>query len=189
MTSAAVATVNEPSPASPAIEGLRIAPLTPQRDARGMFLEVFKDSWALPVRPTQWSLVQSTARTLRGLYLHRRHDEMFVLVNGRAHVGLKDLRRGSPTFARSVLIDLQAESPKAVVFPPGVLHGWYFSEPSIHLQAVSEEYDQYRDDDNLSCHWADPALGLAWPDPEPLLSPDGEGFGSLQDLLARLDAG
>lgn len=184
MTGATVANGNG---STPAIEGLRIAPLTPQRDARGTFLEVFKDSWKLPVRPTQWSLVQSTARTLRGLYLHRRHDEMFVLVDGRACVGLKDLRRGSPTFGRSVLIDVQAESPKAVVFPPGVLHGWYFSAPSIHLQAVSEEYDRYRDDDNFTCHWADPALGLAWPDPQPLLSPDGEGFGSLHDLLARLD--
>jgi dTDP-4-dehydrorhamnose 3,5-epimerase len=179
--------VSADGPPAP-ILGLRLVPLAPQRDERGVFLEVFKDSWQLPVRPTQWSLVRSTARTLRGLYLHLRHDEMFVLVQGRAHVGLKDLRRGSPTFARAVLLELEADSPTAVVFPPGVLHGWYFSEPSAHLQAVSEEYDRYQHDDNLTCHWADPELGLDWPDPAPLLSPDGEGFGSLQALLARLAA-
>jgi dTDP-4-dehydrorhamnose 3,5-epimerase len=171
---------------APAIQGLRLVPLSPQRDARGVFLEVFKDSWHLPVRPAQWSLVHSTTRTLRGLYLHRRHDELFVLVQGRAHVGLKDLRRASPSFGRAVLMELEPESPTAVIFPPGVLHGWYFSENSVHLQAVSEEYDRYQHDDNLSCHWADPELGLAWPDPAPLLSPDGELFGSLQALLARL---
>jgi dTDP-4-dehydrorhamnose 3,5-epimerase len=172
-----------------AIEGLRLLPLAPRRDARGVFLEVFKDSWQLPVRPAQWSLVHSTARTLRGLYLHLRHDEMFVLAQGRACVGLKDLRRGSASFGRAVLLELEPESPTAVVFPPGVLHGWYFSENSVHLQAVSEEYDRYQHDDNLSCHWADPELGLAWPDPAPLLSPEGERFGSLRALLARLATG
>jgi dTDP-4-dehydrorhamnose 3,5-epimerase len=171
-----------------AIEGLRLVPLAPRRDVRGVFLEVFKDSWDLPVRPTQWSVVQSRARALRGLHLHLRHDEMFVLVQGRVHVGLKDLRRGSPTFGRAVLLDLAPDHPAAVVFPPGVLHGWYFSEPSVHLQAVSEEYDRYRHDDNLTCHWADPELGLAWPDQAPLLSPEAERFGSLQALLARLAA-
>jgi dTDP-4-dehydrorhamnose 3,5-epimerase len=171
---------------SSSILGLHVMPLAPHRDARGVFLEVFKDSWELPVRPTQWSLVRSTARTLRGLYLHLRHDELFVLVQGRAHVGLKDLRRASPTFGRALLLELAAESPTVVVFPPGVLHGWYFSEPSLHLQAVSEEYDRYRHDDNLSCHWADPELGLVWPDRHPLLSPDAEHFGSLRSLLARL---
>jgi dTDP-4-dehydrorhamnose 3,5-epimerase len=170
----------------PPIEGLRLLPLALHRDARGAFLEVFKESWRLPVQPAQWSLVQSTTRTLRGLYLHLRHDELFLLVQGRAHVGLKDLRPGSPTFARAVLLELNAEAPTVVVFPPGVLHGWYFSEPSLHLQAVSEEYDRYRDDDNLSCHWADPELGLAWPDPEPLLSPEAAGFGSLRALMGKL---
>jgi dTDP-4-dehydrorhamnose 3,5-epimerase len=182
------ADVVSPGGAASFIEGLRLLPLMPRRDVRGVFLEVFKDSWRLPVRPAQWSLVQSEARTLRGLYLHLRHDELFVLVQGRAHVGLKDLRRGSPTHGQAVLLGVEAESPTVVVFPPGVLHGWYFSEPSVHLQAVSEEYDRYRHDDNLACHWADPGVGLSWPDPAPLLSPEAERFGSLPALLARVAA-
>jgi dTDP-4-dehydrorhamnose 3,5-epimerase len=170
---------------SPVIEGLHLVPLDGHRDERGLFLEFFKESWRLPVRPAQWSFVRSEARTLRGLYLHLRHDELFVLVQGRAHVGLKDLRRDSPTFDRAVRLDVDAETPTLVVFPPGVLHGWYFPQPSLHLQAVSEEYERYRHDDNLSCHWADPEVGLAWPDPEPRLSLEAQRFGSLRALRAR----
>ena len=73
-----------------------------------------------------------------------------------------------------------------MAFPAGVLHGWYFSEPSLHLQAVSEEYQTYRHDDNLTCHWADPELGLDWPDPDPVLSPAAEAFGGMGALLQRL---
>ena len=65
--------------------------------------------------------------------------------------------------------------------------GWYFPEPSLHLQAVSESHRDYEADDNLGCHWADPGLGLRWSDPEPILSPRCAGLGTLDALLGELD--
>lgn len=172
--------------ASSRLDGLRLWPLTVHDDRRGSFIEVFKDSWTLPVRPVQWSVVRSEARALRGLYVHRRHDELFVLVEGRALVGLKDLRRQSPTFGRTLLLEASAKRPTIVAFPRGCLHGWYFFEASLHLQAVSEEYDTYGPDDNLSCHWADPDVGLAWPDPAPVVSDEAAAFGGLRELCDRI---
>lgn len=168
------------------IQGIRLHRLTPHRDGRGVFLELFKQSWSLPIQPAQWSLVSSTARTLRGFYLHRRHDELFLLVQGRAEVALMDLRRSSPTFGRTVILPMEAAEPTVLTFPASILHAWYFSEPSLHLQAVSEEYDTYRDDDNLRCHWADPDVGISWRDPEPIVSPEAAAAGSLQALLGRI---
>src|SRR6185436_933453 len=161
------------------VPGVRLVPLSPHRDARGTFVEAFKDTWNLPVRPVQWSVVRSVPRALRGLYLHRRHDELFVLVEGRALVGLKDLRPSSPAFGRAFFLEMDAATPTALAFPRGCLHGWYFPEASLHLQAVSEEYETYAPDDNLSCRWSDPEVGLAWPDPAPIVSPEATSFGSL----------
>jgi dTDP-4-dehydrorhamnose 3,5-epimerase len=181
-----VSTTDVSAAAVSAIHGVRLMPLTRQRDVRGSFLEAFKDSWELPVRPVQWSVVRSVPRALRGLYLHRRHDEVFVLVQGKALVGLKDLRLASPTVGRSVLLEIDGSAPAAVAFPRGCLHGWYFLEDSIHLQGVSEEYETYAPDDNLSCRWSDPEVGLAWPDPAPLISPGALQFGSFRALVDRI---
>jgi dTDP-4-dehydrorhamnose 3,5-epimerase len=169
-----------------AIHGARSIPLSRKNDLRGSFLETFKQSWDLPVRPAQWSVVRSLPRALRGLYVHLRHDEMFVLVQGRALVGLKDLRPSSPSFGRSVLLEMDGAAPMALAFPPGCLHGWYFLEDSLHLQGVSEEWESYAPDDNLACRWSDPEVGLAWPDPAPLISPEATQFGSFRALLDRL---
>ena len=169
------------------IQGVRLHRLAPHRDSRGLFLELFKQSWSLPIQPAQWSLVHSTARALRGFYLHRRHDELFLLAQSRADVALMDLRRSAPTFGRTVLLPMEASEPTVLTFPAGILHAWYFREPSLHLQAVSEEYDTYGHDDNLRCHWADPDVGISWPDPEPIVSPEAACAGSLQALLGRID--
>jgi dTDP-4-dehydrorhamnose 3,5-epimerase len=174
------------TPSVSGIQGVRLMPLSRQKDVRGSFLEAFKDSWQLPVRPAQWSVVRSAPRALRGLYVHRRHDELFLLVQGRALVGLKDLRPASPTFGRALMLEMDGAAPAALAFPSGCLHGWYFLEDSLHLQAVSEEYESYAPDDNLSCRWSDPEVGLDWPDPAPLVSPEAQQFGDLRGLFDRL---
>lgn len=167
---------------SGSIEGLKLHPFDVNEDGRGSFTEVFCRSWALPVDPVQWSLVSSKARVLRGMHLHFRHGEYISVIRGRACVGLYDFRRGSPTNGKSVLIEVNGATPTCISFPQGILHGWYFYEDSLHLQAVSEQYTDYGQDDNHGCHWADPALGIAWPDPSPLLSERAADFPSLEEL-------
>ena len=146
------------------ITGVVLRKLTAHTDPRGAFTEVYSDEWGLALAPRQWSIVHSRARTLRGMHLHRRHAEYFLLLTGRCHVGLYDLREDSVSHGRSLLIELRADSASCVSFPAGIVHGWYFSEDSMHLQAVSEPYRSYRSDDNLGCHYADPELALTWPE-------------------------
>lgn len=171
------------------LDGMVLRALEAHQDVRGSFCEVFSCKWGLPLQPQQWSVVRSQPRCLRGMYLHRRHDEGLVLLAGRALIGLHDLRAGSPTEGRSCLLELSAETPDCLVFPRGIAHGWYFPEGGAHLQAVSEPYADYHADDNLRCHWADPALDLPWPDPEPVLLPEAADFPSLDALRARLVGG
>ena len=100
-------------------------------------------------------------------------------------MGLYDIRENSPTHRRQVLVELCGKTPACLTFPSGVLHGWYFYEASIHLQAVSETYENYRAEDNWGCRFDDPQMGIEWPDREPILSERSKRFPSLAKLLAK----
>lgn len=164
------------------IEGVVLHRLQAHADARGSFTEVYADVWGLPIVPRQFALVQSTPGTLRGMHLHLRHDESLVMVSGRAFVGLHDLRPDAPSCGRSMLIELDARSPCALVFPAGIVHGWYFPEGGLHLQGVSVPYREYGGDDNLGCRWDDPELGLSWPGAPLHLSERARRFPALAHL-------
>lgn len=167
------------------IEGVQIQRLEMHCDSRGCFTEVFSDRWNLGLNPRQWSVAHSKAAVLRGMYLHRRHDEFFLLLSGKCSVGLYDLRDDSPTRQQSMLIDLSADHLTYVYFPQGILHGWYFQEFSIHLQAVSEPYSEYHPDDDFGCHWSDPELGITWPQGPKLVSERSAALPPLKVLRER----
>jgi len=170
------------------IEGVTTRSIEVKTDQRGTFAEVYSDRWDLPIAPRQWSVVRSTAGTLRGMHFHLRHDEYLMPVSGRCFVGLHDLRPHSATAGRSMMIELDGAEPKCIAFPRGVVHGWYFPVDTLHLQAVSEPYSEYHADDNYGCHYADPELGLCWPGAPTAISGDAKEFPSLGSLRARVHA-
>ncbi len=131
--------------------------------------------------PVQWNAVHSSANVLRGVHVHRRHADYLTLVSGAATIGLHDLRPASPTEGEGRIVELAAAAPSALVIPQGVAHGFYFHEPSIHVYAVSHEFDPA---DELGCRWDDPALGIAWPCTEPEISNRDGSLGSLNELHA-----
>lgn len=156
------------------------------QDYRGSFSEIFQEHWATCLAPVQWSVVKSNAKVFRGMHLHLRHDEYFSLLSGHCLVALKDVRPGSPTEGVFSLYELFAEDMAALVFPRGLLHGWYFYEPSLHVQAVSEAYVDYHTDDNYGVHWQAPDLGIPWPVKEATLSVRAQDFTTEAALLASI---
>jgi dTDP-4-dehydrorhamnose 3,5-epimerase len=165
-------------------QGTVFVPLTAHADERGVFTELYRVEWGTGVTPVQWNAVRSEAGVLRGVHVHLRHDDYLTVPAGRASIGLRDLRRGSPTEGLASVVELGAESPGALVIPHGVAHGFYFHEPSLHVYAVTEYWDPA---DELSCHWADPELGIPWPARTALVSERDAQSQSLQELLAQLE--
>ncbi len=165
------------------LNAVELRPLNEARDERGTFTETFADQWGMGIAPTQWSLVRSESHVLRGLHIHQRHDEYFCLIQGHCLVGLYDARSTSPTYQQSALYELAGTDLKALIFPAGLLHGWYFYTPSTHIQAVSECYAEYAHDDNLGCRWDDPALNIPWGISDPILSERAASFPPLSALL------
>jgi len=154
------------------------------QDERGVFAELYRQAWDTGIEPVQWNFVASGAGVLRGVHVHIRHDDYLILLQGRACIGLRDLRRCSLTEGLTALVEIDGAGLTAFTIPHGVAHGFYFYEPSAHIYAVSDYWDT---SDELACHWADPALEIPWPAKQALLSERDAGAPPLSDLMAQLE--
>jgi dTDP-4-dehydrorhamnose 3,5-epimerase len=140
-------------------DGVKLISLESHADFRGRFSEIFRAAWGTGIEPIQWNLVTSEPHVLRGVHVHLQHTDYLLIARGHATIGLKDLRDHSPTTGLACTVDMNADKLSAIVIPPGVAHGFYFHEPSMHIYAVSHYWNE---DDELGCHWADPDLGIPW---------------------------
>ena len=168
------------------LEGVEFHLLNEHNDPRGSFTEIFQKHWESCIDPVQWSVVKSEPNVFRGMHYHDRHDEYFCLISGRCVVGLKDVRTGSPTFENFSLYEFNGDDPAALTFPRGILHGWYFFEPSLHIQSVSESYKDYHTDDNFGCSWDDKDLGIPWPFEKAIISERAANFDTYEKLILRI---
>jgi dTDP-4-dehydrorhamnose 3,5-epimerase len=165
--------------------GVELTRLQPHADSRGVFTELFRDSWGLDVAPTQWNVVRSEPNVLRGVHAHWRHADYLTIVAGRAEIGLHDLREGSPTEGVGAVVTLDADDPHGLTIPPGVAHGFYFPERALHVYAVSHDWDPA---DELGCRWDDDELRIEWSCTAPLISERDEALGRLSELRAAWQA-
>ena len=160
--------------------GVKLLPLETHRDERGSLTELFRTSWVTGIDVVQWNYVASAKEVLRGVHLHIKHEDYLILLSGHATIGVRDLRSESTTRGVTALIDLNGSEGRALTIPPGVAHGFYFHEPSIHIYGVSEFWDEQ---DELGCYWADPELGISWPNPAPIISARDAALPSLRELV------
>jgi len=165
------------------IDGIVIRELMPHADARGTLMELYRQDWGRFPAPLQWNLVRSAANTLRGVHVHRGHDDYLVVLDGAMHLGLHDIRPDSPTFGRSMLITLTAEAGKSAFVPRGVMHGFCFLEASVYVYGLTACWTPA---DDLGCSWRDPDLGIAWPVTDPVVSERDRNAPPLSTLKASL---
>ena len=145
---------------------------------------MFRAEWEPDVAGAQVNVSSSVPGSLRGTHVHGRHTDYFVLAAGAAAIGLKDLRRASPAFGRTWLVELDARRPEALIVPAGVLHGLYFPVQSL---LVSVESDPYDPAEEIRCHWDDPQLAIPWPFHDPILSNDDRRAGAFADMMRALE--
>ena len=169
------------------ISEAELTPINEHLDERGSFSEIFRNQWKTTITPVQWSLVKSNENVLRGMHLHLRHDEYFCLVKGHCLVALKDIRPHSPTSGYFSLYELFETDLVALTFPRGLIHGWYFFEQSMHIQAVSESYSDYGKDDNWSVHWKAKDLAIPWPDINPVVSKKSSELSNVDTLIKTIN--
>jgi len=144
------------------ISGVKLVPLKRIQDSRGVFFEAFRESWVgTDRRWVQWNFSRSVAGVVRGLHFHRQQSDYWLVTEGRLVAALVDVRKQSPTCRVALCVELDAADPRALIIPPGVLHGYRALTDVTVMYLLDREYDA---SDENGVRWDDPDLGLpqAW---------------------------
>lgn len=142
-------------------------------DARGFFKETFHaERYAAQGMPpfVQDNLSRSRKGTLRGLHLQNPHGQgkLVSVVEGEVFDVAVDVRVGSPTFGQWVGVMLSADNHQQLYVPPGFAHGFCVtSEVALFSYKCT---DLYHPETEVGVAFDDPALAIAWPIDEPLIS-------------------
>lgn len=160
------------------------------RDERGFFLEVW-NAGTFAAQGLDLDFVQdnhslSQHGTLRGLHvqLPKSQGKLVRCTEGTIFDVAVDIRRGSPTFAQWVGVELSAENFRQLWVPPDFAHGFCVVSPRAQVEyKCTELYDPAGD---LSIAWDDPAIGIDWPLESPLLSAKDQAARPLDELTDRL---
>lgn len=143
-------------------------------DPRGQFFESWQcERYAaagVSEAFVQDNVSRSSRGVLRGLHvqLPGAQGKLVSVLEGEVFDVAVDIRRGSPTFGQSFGVQLSADNHRQLYVPPGFAHGFQVcSETALFLYKCTE---YYRPENEISIDWNDPALGIAWPLPDPTLS-------------------
>ncbi|MBP1884564.1 dTDP-4-dehydrorhamnose 3,5-epimerase [Sinorhizobium mexicanum] len=138
-------------------------------DERGFFSETY-NAQNLLAHGIRLAFVQdnhsysAAAGTLRGLHYQlppRAQAKLVRVVRGRAFDVVVDIRKGSPTFAQWIAVELSAERWNQVLVPAGFAHGFVTLEPETEVQyKVSEHYSAEHD---RAIRFDDPQIDIRWP--------------------------
>jgi dTDP-4-dehydrorhamnose 3,5-epimerase len=173
------------------LPGVGYGAVTRHADDRGSFRELWRAGSVENEAPfVQANLSTSASGVLRGLHLHRRQLDYWVVASGRAFVALVDVRPLLvETGPRPVIETRELRADDWVVIPEGVAHGFLALEPLELLYLVTNLYDG---SDELGFAWDDPAVGVPWPVVDvvpggrPIVSDRDASNPLLADLVARL---
>lgn len=162
------------------ITDARLIPLSSNRDDRGALTEVFRSEWLREGGFEQWNAVESAANVVRGVHVHRLHDDYVLCLHGHAEIWLRDLRTNSGSFGVVEHFELSGPDSGAIFISHGVAHGIASLRPTSLLVGESRYWSV---DDELRCRWDDPDLGFEWRLHAPCLSTPDREAGSLAELL------
>ncbi|MCJ2073107.1 dTDP-4-dehydrorhamnose 3,5-epimerase [Methylobacterium sp. J-030] len=145
--------------------------LRPHTDERGFFARtVCEDTLAeqgLVSRFKQSSVSFNLRRgTVRGMhYAIAPHAETKLVrcTMGAIHDVVVDLRWSSPTYLRSVGVELSADNRMALYIPAGFAHGFQTLQDETEVLYMIDRL--YVAEAARGIRWNDPALDVVWPEP------------------------
>ncbi len=174
------------------LSGLLVVRWPYHEDNRGFFRQTYQTAeisslLKREIRFAQGNHSRSAPRVLRGFHAEP-WDKCVYVVRGTATCVVADLRPGSPTFGRteSFLIGDTPGERIRLFISEGLCNAAYCHTEVDYLNEVSREFDPTN---RSGVIWNDPDLAVAWPDPDPILSPVDASLPTLKEFLARHPGG
>jgi dTDP-4-dehydrorhamnose 3,5-epimerase len=162
-------------------------------DERGSFTELWRSSWSRGLRGqgeglemSQANVSRSDSGVLRGLHFHLRQADYWLALEGRAFVGLVDLREILEGGEGLSVETLDMETGDALYIPEGVAHGFLAYERMTLVYLVTTEYDGT---DEHGFAWNDEQARVPWPVTSPTLSGRDASNPSLRDVISKMRSG
>ena len=157
-------------------------------DERGAFFESYRAERYAELGVggpfVQDNVSVSRRGVLRGLHLQnpRPQGKLVSVLRGAVLDVAVDVRVGSPTFGRVVARELSDANRHQMWIPPGFAHGFVVtSEDAIFAYKCTDVYDAASE---LSVRWDDPALAIAWPVRDVIVSPKDADAPTLAEAAA-----
>lgn len=163
-----------------------------REDARGFFARAFcqRELSELGLNPAVAQVNVGHSRrkgTVRGLHFqYPPHAEVKLVRATRGALAdvIVDLRPESPTFLRHAMVELDAESGRALYVPERFAHGCQALVDGTEFTYQASTFYAPGFEGGLSP--LDPRLGIAWPIPPQDLSPKDTGWKPLDEALDEL---
>jgi dTDP-4-dehydrorhamnose 3,5-epimerase len=155
-------------------------------DTRGFFFEAYHQKKYADIGLDQVfvqdNLSHSRLGTLRGLHYQLKHAQakLIYVVSGEIFDVAVDVRRGSPTFGQWTGVYLSQENRQQIFVPRGFAHG--FCVLSNTADIVYKCTDLYVPDDEHGVYYADPQIGIQWPEKTPILSEKDSKYPNLNEI-------
>lgn len=154
-------------------------------DSRGCFFEAWSErasELGLPTAFVQDNVTFSKFGTLRGLHLQHPHGQgkLVMVLGGSVADVVVDVRRGSPTFGRHLMVELSDQNRLQLFVPPGFAHGYLVqSDFACVFYKVTASYHPQAE---LGVRFDDPDLSIPWPAKPKELSPKDVALPRLSEI-------
>ncbi len=155
-------------------------------DRRGFFQETYQEEKyrkaGIPGPFVQDNFSRSCQGTLRGLHYQWpcAQGKLVSVLAGEVYDVAVDIRQGSPSFGKWVGLVLSGENHQQLYIPEGFAHGFcVLSEQADFVYKCTTPYAPAHE--HGLC-WSDPALGIAWPLRDPVLSEKDGLFPALAEV-------
>lgn len=159
-------------------------------DTRGRFVKVFQAEifaeHRMATRFVEEYYSVSRQRVLRGLHFQtppHHHAKLVYCVSGTVMDAVVDLRRGSPTFGKHVLVELSAATGNALYVPEGLAHGFYVTSSSATM--VYKVTSAYAPRHDSGIRWD--TAKIPWPDETPVVSERDTRLEALSEFQSPFD--
>ena len=150
------------------IKGVFIIDVKTYGDARGYFMETYKESdfreAGLDYTFVQDNQSSSRRGVLRGLHFQKEHPQakLVRVLSGEVFDAAVDLREGSATYGKWTGVVLSGENHRQFMIPRGFAHGFLVLSETAEFAYKCDEL--YHPEDEGGIVWNDPDIAVAWPD-------------------------
>lgn len=158
------------------LKGAFIVDIELIEDQRGFFARSFcrKEFGALGLKTeiAQCNISFNKKKgTLRGMHfqVHPKSEAKLVrCTRGKIYDVIIDLRIDSLTYCQWVAVELSSVNARAIFIPEGFAHGFQTLEDNSEV--FYQMFEFYAPDYARGVRWDDPAFGISWPLPNPIIS-------------------